>query len=144
MGLLHRITRQGAVRQKDGTWRQVEAETVLERAGTQPLGTHIGRRQATLAKWVMLSPILEVCDRDTGYKGGGSLQEPWWRQTAARKKLSDSLKDILAVARERHWKSGRHGESRGEDRDEEESEYGAGSDGYWCAGTETGEAQVGK
>ena len=46
-------------------------ETVLEKAGTQTLETYIERRQAIVAEWVALRPILEVCDIETGYEGGG-------------------------------------------------------------------------
>ena len=46
-----------------------------------------------------LRPILEVCDIDTGYKGGGRLRDPWWRKTSARKQLSAKLKEILVSAR---------------------------------------------
>ena len=67
MGLLQRIMKQRSVQQKDGIWRQVEAETVIENTVTQPLGTYIDRSQATLAEWVALRPILEVCDRETCY-----------------------------------------------------------------------------
>ena len=49
VAFLWQITRQGAVRHKDGTWRQVSAETILEKAGTHPLCTYIGRRQSTVA-----------------------------------------------------------------------------------------------
>ena len=144
VGLMWRITRQRAVRQKDGTWRQVEAETVLEKAETQPLETYIDRRQATVAEWVTLCPILEVCDRETGYEGGGRLREPWWRKMVAQKQLSAMLKDISTAVWERRWKSGRRGGSGGGTRDSEESEYGAGSDGFRYAGTETDDAQVGE
>ena len=54
-----------------------------------------------------------------------------------------TLKDISAAARERRWRYVRRGGGGG-DRDAYESEYGAGSDGYWYAGTETGDSQVGK
>ena len=47
------------------------AEKVLEKAGTQSLGTYIDSRQVTVVTWVALRPILEVCDRDTCYEGGG-------------------------------------------------------------------------
>ena len=57
----------------------------------------------------------------------------------SRNQLSARFKDILAAARERCWKSGRCCKG---DREAEESEDGAGSDGYRDAGTETGDAQV--
>ena len=47
----------------------------------------------------------------------------------------------MKVARERRWESSRRGEGRG---GREVAEYGAGSNGTWCDGTETGDAQVGE
>ena len=47
----------------------MKGETVLEKSGTHILGTYIDRRQAAVAESVMTRPILEVCDRDTGYEG---------------------------------------------------------------------------
>ena len=62
------------------------AEKVINKgAGTQTLGTYIDRRQATVAEWVALRPILDIYDRDKVYEGGGRHHEPWRRQTAARK-----------------------------------------------------------
>ena len=55
--------------QKIGTWRQVATEMVLDKAGTQPLGNYIERRQATMAEWVPLRPILEVFDIEICYEG---------------------------------------------------------------------------
>ena len=85
MGSLRKITSQMEVRQEDGTWRQVASEKVPEKSRTQYLGTYIDRRQATVVEWVALRPILDVCDRETGYEGGGSRQVPWWRQMASIK-----------------------------------------------------------
>ena len=69
----------------------------------QTLGAYIDKRQATVAGWVALRPILEICDRGTGYDGGGRIQEPWWRQTVAWKHLSAALEDISEAARAQHW-----------------------------------------
>ena len=77
MGFLSQITGQRVVRQEDGTWRQVKAYNFLEKLVTQPLGTYIDRRQATVAKWVALLPILEVCERETDYKEGGRRRDLW-------------------------------------------------------------------
>ena len=52
--------------QKDGTWRSESAENVLKKAGTQTLGAYIYRRHETVAEWVELRTILEICDRETG------------------------------------------------------------------------------
>ena len=81
-------------------------DKLLKESGTHYLGEYIDRRQAEVAYWVVLMKILEVCNKDTGYEGGG------W-QTAAMKQLSDMLKEILVEARVRHCKSSRHGEGGG-------------------------------
>ena len=44
IGFLRQITLQMAVRQESGTWSQVEAEKVLEKAENQSLETYIYRR----------------------------------------------------------------------------------------------------
>ena len=36
---------------------------------------YIEQRQATVDQWVAISPLFDVCARDTGYEGGGSEEE---------------------------------------------------------------------
>ena len=62
---------------KYGSWRKVVVDRVLQGLVTQPLQNYIDSSQATVAEWVALRSILDVCARDTGYKGGGRLQNPW-------------------------------------------------------------------
>ena len=102
---------------------------------------YIDKRQATVAEWVALRPILGVCDRETDYEGGRRRREPWWRQMAARNHLSATLEDILVASRVQSWESIRHGKSG---RDRKLADYDAGSDGPWYARMETGDARVGK
>ena len=49
----------------------MSAENILKKSVNHYLGTYIDRRQATVAEWVVLRPILEVCYKETGYEGGG-------------------------------------------------------------------------
>ena len=56
-----------------------------------------------------LRPILEFCDKDTGYEVGGRRREPCWWKTTSREYLSATLKEILVAARAQRWKSGRRG-----------------------------------
>ena len=49
---------------------------VLQGAGTHPLRTYVDRRQVTVAEWVSLRPIFDVCERGMGYEGGGKLRVP--------------------------------------------------------------------
>ena len=79
----------------------------------KPLREYIERRQATVAEWVALRPVFEVCAKETGFEGGGRAQEKWWNQTAVENQLKNTLKYISAVARERcRQKFGRSVEAR--------------------------------
>ena len=66
VGLLMQVTGKMSKRERDGTWRNEAAGSVLKESGKQTLETYIANRQATVAELVALRPIIEVCDRDTG------------------------------------------------------------------------------
>ena len=55
---------------------------MLQAVGTKHLRGYINKRQATVAEWVDLQPIFEVCVKEMGYEGGGRFQERWWLQVA--------------------------------------------------------------
>ena len=57
--------------QRDGNWRSEAAEKVLREAVNHSLGAYIDKQKATVVEWVALRLILEVCNKDTGYEGGG-------------------------------------------------------------------------
>ena len=63
-------------------------------AGTKSLREYIDKGQATVAEWVALRPIFEVCAKESGYAGGGKSWEPWWKQEAAEQQLGDTLNKI--------------------------------------------------
>ena len=46
-------------------------------------------------------PIFEVCIRETGYEGGGSKRDAWWRQEVEDTKLRETLEKISQEARRR-------------------------------------------
>ena len=71
---------------------------VLLSAGTKPLWGYINKRHATVAEWVALQPIFEVCTNEIGYEGGGRLRDMWWRQAATEQHLKATLKEISAEA----------------------------------------------
>ena len=74
-----------------------------------------------------LRPIFKVYARETGYKGRGKLQDPWWRQATAMKQLKGRLEEILAAAREcQQQESGRRGRGKGEGEEEVTDRYGLG------------------
>ena len=91
VGFLMQITGQREARQKEGTWRCVAVEKVLNTEGTQYLGAYIDRWQAKVSEWVVLCPILEVYNKEICYKIWRRRQDHWWRQKATRKTLSARL-----------------------------------------------------
>ena len=56
------------------TWQTEGADRVLQATGTKPLWEYIERRQATVAEWIALRPIFEVCAKETGFEGRGKAQ----------------------------------------------------------------------
>ena len=94
VGFIRQITGRKAKRQRDRIWRSEAAEKVLKEAVTQSLRLYIEKWQANLAEWVALRKILEICDKETGYEGGGGRREPWWRQMEDRKQLGEMLNYI--------------------------------------------------
>ena len=61
IGFLRHVMGKQVRRIVDGMWDTPGAEVVQEYAGTQSVMTSIGIRQATVALWVVLRPIFEVC-----------------------------------------------------------------------------------
>ena len=70
-GFLKNIMRKRARRIADETWEMPGVEVVRETVGTQSTMTYIGRQQETVAQWVTLRPIFEVCAGDKVYEGVG-------------------------------------------------------------------------
>ena len=48
----------------------------MKEEGNQDTRTYTVRRQETVAQWVALRPIFEVCVQETGYEGGGADMGP--------------------------------------------------------------------
>ena len=71
MGFLRQIMGQKANRQREKTWRSEAEEKVLKEARTHFLGEYIDKQEAKMAEWVLLRPILEVYNNETGYEGRG-------------------------------------------------------------------------
>ena len=52
---------------------------MLKAQGTKGVRRTINMRQATVAQWVALQLIFEVCEQqDTGYEGRGGARQPLW------------------------------------------------------------------
>ena len=67
MGFLRQVTGNASKWQSYGTWESATAASVLKEGGIHTHRTYIYKLQATVAKWVVLRPILEVCDMETVY-----------------------------------------------------------------------------
>ena len=74
VGFLWCVTKLKENKLKYGLWRKAATNKVIQGAETQPLQTYLDRMQATVAKWVALRPIFDICVRETGYEGGGKLR----------------------------------------------------------------------
>ena len=59
--------------------------------------TYIGRHQEMVQQWLALQPLMEVCDQETGYKGGGRCRRSRWRQGATAEVLRTTLEEALWV-----------------------------------------------
>ena len=66
MAFLHQIKVNTLRENWDGIWRRVVLESILKELSTQKLGTYIDKQQTTVADWVLLRPIYEVCGREAG------------------------------------------------------------------------------
>ena len=77
-------------------------EGTLKAAGTQLARIYIERQQATVAQWVALRPLFEVCTRKTGYEGGERRRKERWHQEATEKQLRTNLEDSWE-AKKRRW-----------------------------------------
>ena len=71
------------------------------------------RIQATVAEWVDLRPIFDVCSRETGYEGGGKFQVKCCIDVAAENQQKVTAEEIVLEARVwRRKESGKSGESK--------------------------------
>ena len=84
---LRQITGKQARRTVEGMWVTPKVEVVQESLGSQSVMAYIGRTHETVAQWMEMCPIFDVCENETGYEGEGKLREPWWRQEAEEKQL---------------------------------------------------------
>ena len=63
LGVLRKVTGHNANQKRYRTWIIVAEARVLKEAGTHTLGDYIDKRQETVTEWVVLRPIIEVCNR---------------------------------------------------------------------------------
>ena len=83
MGLLCQITGNQSRQKEYGVWETRATEEALQTKGMQSASKYIGCREATVAQWVTMCPLLEVYVREISYEGGGRKICPWWRQVLA-------------------------------------------------------------
>ena len=100
-GFLIQFTGKRAQRIGDGTWETPGAEVVWKESVMKLAMTYICRRQATVAHWVALRPIFDLCAGEKGYEGVGHRTESCWRQEATKKQLRDTLAGVSGEAERR-------------------------------------------
>ena len=77
-GFLGQITGKRARRIADRTWETLRAKLVQEAVEIQSEMTYIRRQQGTMAQWVALQLIFEVCTGDKGCDGLWHRRNTWW------------------------------------------------------------------
>ena len=75
----------------DGMLETPEAKEVLRESETKTASTYIGRRQGTVAQWMDLRPIFEVCAWEPWFVGGGRRWKTWWWKKAPNELLRAML-----------------------------------------------------
>ena len=95
------VTGKRAKQLEDRKWQTPGAEGIREEAGTQLDRIYIEQQQATVAQWVALHPLFEVCARETWYEGGGLSRKVCWCQEARRKQLCATLEELREDKRRR-------------------------------------------
>ena len=68
-----------------------------EALGMQSAATYIFRSQVTLAQWVVLNPIFDVCTREHVYYRRGCRRDPQWQHEAPYETLREPW--ILSLMR---------------------------------------------
>ena len=132
VSFLRHETGMKARRLGDENWQKEGAEKVIQEDGTKPLWYYINISKTMITEWVDLRQIFEVCEKETGYEGGGRLRDKWWSQTAAERHLKARLKDISAAVCEwRQQESGRRGEGEGLEEESGSGSEGCGKGGRW-------------
>ena len=94
VGLLCQVTGKTARQQWDRTWKRKGAASVIREKGIHNFGEYINRRYTTVAEWISLRSIYKVCEKEIGTGGGERLCETWWRQTAPRAQMGDTIGKI--------------------------------------------------
>ena len=77
MGFLGQVTGKKMQLIGDDSWWRVAEESMLQAERTKTINNYIDKRQSTVAGWVALRPILNVCAKETGYEGRERILEPW-------------------------------------------------------------------
>ena len=72
-----------------------------ETVGNQLVMNYIWIQQGTVAQWVELQTLFEMCAGEKGYGRGGLRRDAWWRQEAVETHLRTTLDEILEEARKR-------------------------------------------
>ena len=78
---------------------------------------YVERRQATLAQWLALRFLFEVCAREIWCKGGGKSKQAWWRKVLSEKQFNATPADSQKAKRRRiGWEIGKQQEPEGRER----------------------------
>ena len=83
-------------------------------ANFEGIRKYVTRRQNTVAQYIAIKPILELCKRST-WRPGARLSWRWWEQSGidlegAKKRETEAV--VLGIKRRQGWRGGVKGRER--------------------------------
>ena len=79
-GAARRLTGRQPRRGRDGEWFYPSLEGAIKEAGLTDVQTSINRRQITVAQYIAMRPLLDLCKEAT-QREGAQITLMWWDQT---------------------------------------------------------------
>ena len=78
-GAARRLTRRQERREKDGDWHYPSLEGAMQEAGLTDIQTSILKRQNTVAQYIAMRPLLDLCEGARA-REGAKVPLRWWDQ----------------------------------------------------------------
>ena len=79
-GAVRRITGRQPRRGRDGKWFYPSLEGAMKEAGLTDIQTSINRRQNTVAQYIAIRPLLDLCE-GAKQREGARVTMRWWDKT---------------------------------------------------------------
>ena len=123
-GAARRLTGRQARREKDGDWHYPSLEGAMQEAGLTDIRTSILKRQNTVAQYIAMRPLLDLCEGARA-REGAKVPLRWWDQAGI------DWETAKAKVVETDRTDGTGTDTEGEEEREEESRASRSSGAKW-------------